>query len=270
MAEMGWRATGAIAPEAEADDLGPGHMQQPVTDDSTFPIEALNGCQQPRHRGVAVDVFSGINIAGLDPATNTGFTAATAITVDRDTGKRHLIDVFNKQVRAAGLRQLIMDWTEKYSINEWRIEKNAFQAFLTQDREINQFLASRGVRLREHHTGMNKHDPAWGIASMDSLLRGWQDGDALLTLPAQGQNEAYRQFKEQLARGIPTTPRLRRSTSRCRSGSRSSGPGDATRHLGTRNQQFLENTFLSQNDMDSRVVINIDDYLLEQSRQQAI
>lgn len=224
-------------------------------------------------RGVPVEVFSGFNIAGLDPATNSGFTACTVLTVDRDSGKRHLIDVFNKQVRAAGLRQFIMDWTEKYSINEWRIEKNAFQAFLTQDREINQFLASRGVRLREHTTGartgptaVSKLDPQWGIASMDALIRGWQDKDALLTLPALGQSEAYRQFKEQLCTWYPDHPKTQKIDLVMSFWFAELGAREVTRHLGVRNEQFLENPFLSQNDIDNRTVINIDDYLLEQQR----
>ncbi len=241
------------------------YMQQAVTEDATFPIEALNRCQEQRSRAVPVNVFSGYTIAGLDPATSSGFTACTVLTVDRDTGKRHLIDVFNKQVRAAGLRQLITDWTEKYGINEWRIERNAFQAFLTQDREINQFLASRGVRLLEHQTGMNKHDPEWGVASMDSLIRGWQDGDALLTLPAINQNEAYRQFKEQLATWYPDHPKTQKIDLVMSLWFAELGARDATRHLGVRNQNFLDNPYLSQNDLDSRTVINIDEYLREQS-----
>lgn len=243
------------------------YQQQPTNEDSNFIIEAINGCQEPRPRATGVTCTSPWTIAGLDPATSSGFTACTVLTVDRDSGKRHLIDVYNRQLRAAGLRQLIMDWTDKYDINEWRIEKNAFQAFLTQDREINQFLASRGVRLREHHTGVNKSDPEWGIASLDSLFRGWQDKQALLTLPALSQNEAYRQFKEQLVTWYPGHPKTQKTDLVMSFWFAELGAREVTRSLGVRKQEYLDNPFLSDNDREARVVIDIDQYLRDQSRQ---
>jgi hypothetical protein len=240
------------------------YQQQPQDEDSHFTIEAVNGCQDPRPRGTKVDVFSGYTVAGLDPAS-AGFTACTVLTVDRDTGKRYLVDVFNKQVRNAGLRQLIYDWTEKYGINEWRIEKNAFQAFLTQDREINQFLASRGVRLREHTTkGSNKWDPEWGVASLDTLFAGWQDKAALLSLPGLAQNEAYRQFKEQLVTWYPGHPKTQKTDLVMSFWFAELGIREVVRHLGVRKQTHLDNAFLSENDVAGRTVINIDDYLRDQ------
>lgn len=240
------------------------YQQQPTTEDANFTIEAINGCQEARTRGSVPQIFSPYIVAGLDPATSSGFTACTVLAVDRDNGRRHLVDVYNKHVRAAGLRQLIMDWTEKYSINEWRIEKNAFQAFLTQDREINQFLASRGVRLREHHTGTNKNDPEWGIASLDSLFRGWQDKQALLTLPALSQNEAYRQWKEQLVTWYPGHPKTQKIDLVMSFWFAELGAREVTRALGVRKQEFLDNPYLSENDLANRVVIDIDAYLREQ------
>jgi hypothetical protein len=246
------------------------YMQQPTIEDSTFSIEAINAVQEQRMRGVAVKCFSKYTVAGLDPAA-TGFTACTVLTADRDTGKRHLIDVFNKQVRNEGLRQLIYDFTEKYDINEWRIERNAFQAFLTQDREINQFLASRGVRLKEHTTGsrtsgstVGKHDPNWGVSSLDVLFRGWEDKTALLTLPAMGQNEAYRQFKEQLVTWYPDAPKTQKTDLVMSFWFAELGCRDQLRHLGVKRQTHLDNPFLSENDLQNRTVINIDEWIRDQ------
>ena len=254
------------------------YMQQSVSEDATFPIEAINGVQERRMRGSKLQLFSSYTVAGLDPAAS-GFTAACCLQVDRDTAKRHLIDVFNKQVRSQGLRQLIMDWTEKYGINEWRIEKNAFQSFLTQDREINQFLAARGVRLKEHTTGqttngntVGKHDPIWGVASMDALFRGWEDGNALLTLPAMAQNEAYRQFKEQLVAWYPDHPKTQKTDIVMSLWFAELAARDATRHLGVQKQEFLDNPFLSENYRAARTVIYVDEWLREQhnDRMQAL
>lgn len=243
------------------------YMQQPVTEDATFTIEAINGCQSGRTRcDIPTDTGPLYLIAGLDPATSSGFTAAVLIAVDRRSGKRYVIDMFNRQVRAAGLRQLIEDWTEKYPINEWRVEKNAFQSFLTQDREINQFLAARGVRLREHHTGNNKNDPQWGIASMDALFRGWQDGNALIDLPGMAQNEAYRTWKEQLITWYPDHPKTQKIDLIMATWFAELGARDVVRDMGIKRDNYMRNDFLSENDRENQVVVDIDTYLREQRR----
>ena len=240
------------------------YQQQPVTEDSTFTIEAINACQTARNRGTKVKVDNGYTIAGLDPATQAGYTACIVLTVDRRTGKRYVVDVFNRQLRAAGLRQLIEDFTEKHGINEWRIERNAFQAFLTQDREINQFLAARGVRLREHSTNTNKHDPEWGVASMDSLFRGWQDKQAILDLPANNQNEAYRTLKEQLVTWYPGHPKTQKTDLVMALWFAELAARELVKDLGLSRQNHLDNPFLSENDRQNQVVIDIDEYLRQQ------
>jgi hypothetical protein len=40
---------------------------------------------------------------------------------------------------------------------------------------------------------------------------------------------------------------------------------DATKHLGVRQQEFLDNPFLSENDIANRKVIYVDEWLREQS-----
>lgn len=244
------------------------YMQEPVAEDATFTIEAINAVQQPRNRSVLVPgVRSSWIIGGLDPATQAGFTAAVCLQVDRETGQRHLIDIHNKQLRSSGLRSLIEDWTEKYGINEWRIEKNAFQAFLTQDREINQFLAARGVRLKEHHTGAyNKNDTDWGVASLESLFRGYQDGHAMLTLPSMNQNEAYRSFKEQLCAWYPEHPKTQKIDLVMALWFAELAARDTVKHLGNKRQDFLDNPFASDNDRAGRVVIDVDEWI-RQNRQ---
>lgn len=242
------------------------YMQQPVASDATFTAEAINGCQSKRMRGEKPKVERPYVIAGLDPATSSGFTAAVVGVVDRKTGKRYPLDFHNRQLRAAGLRQLIMDWTERYGVNEWVIEKNAFQAFLTQDVEINQFLAARGVRLTEHHTGLNKRDADWGVASMDALFKGWQDGAALLDLPGMQQNEAYRSFKEQLITWYPDAPKTQKIDLVMAFWFFEIGCRAQVKDLNVRKQSHVDNPFLSEQDRANRTVINIDEYLLEQRR----
>ena len=90
------------------------------------------------------------------------------------------------------IRSLIKSWTEKYAIHEWRIEKNAFQAFLTQDQEIRQYLAGRGTILTDHLTGNNKNDPQFGVAALTMLF-----DTGLISLP-QPTTEAMKAMREQL------------------------------------------------------------------------
>lgn len=239
------------------------YMQEPVSEEAVFTIEAINGCQDgSRWRGQTPKLKNATIVAGLDPATSAGYTACVVLAVDRDTGKRYLIDVFNKQVRAEGLRELIMDWTERYDIDVWRIEKNAFQAFLTQDREINQFLASRGVRLDEHSTqGNNKNAPEWGVSSLENLFRGWQDKTALLDLPGMNPNEAYRTLKSQLVTWYPDHPKTQKIDTVMALWMAETAARKIVRHLGERKQSFLDNPFLSENDIADRTVINIDEWI---------
>lgn len=240
------------------------YQQEPISEDSTFTMEAITGVYTNRSIGASVPLDHKYTVAGLDPATQAGFTACVVLDVDRRKGTRHLVDVFNKQVRPVGLRELIMDWTEKYNVNEWRIERNAFQAFLTQDPEINQFLAARGVRLREHSTYSNKHDPEWGVSSLESLFRGWQDGTALLTLPGLGSKEAFRIFKEQLIAWYPNHPKTQKTDLVMAFWFAELAARDITRGLGQKKMTHLENSFLSERDMEQRTVININDWIDQQ------
>lgn len=248
------------------------YMQQPVSEDSTFTVQAVNGCKTQRNRGplrpgegnVPDDISSFYVVAGLDPATQAGFTAAISLAVDRRTGKRYLLDAFNAQVRPQGLRNLITDWTERLGINEWRVERNGFQAFLTQDREINSYLASRGVRLLEHETRQNKWDPDWGIASMEMLFRGYEDGIALIDLPGLGQSEALRTFVEQLVTWYPDCPKEQKTDMVMAFWFAELGVRNIIKDLGKKQQFHLHNPFLSETEKSQRVVIDIDEWMRDQ------
>ena len=45
----------------------------------------------------------------------------------------------------ANIRETIEEVTENYSVNEWVIEQNAFQLFLTTDENIQAYLRNKGV-----------------------------------------------------------------------------------------------------------------------------
>lgn len=156
------------------------YQQQQVPDNATFDQRTVaTSINRLRKNGPMTDVgmghrkggMSGLYvIGGLDPAT-VGKTAMMVWGLDRITGKRWVLDGFNQaNTSPTQMRDAVKRLTDQYKINEWVIERNAFQRFLTQDPELNKFLQSRGCLLKEHHTGSNKLDPDFGVMSMAPLF----------------------------------------------------------------------------------------------------
>lgn len=203
------------------------YQQQQVQEDSIFPVEAVNGCVDGSRMtgplspetGHRKEGMAGLYVVGgLDPAM-AGNTAAVCYAVDRATRKRWVLEVFNGTTTPDEIRDLMKDWTVKYNMHEWRVEKNAFQIMLTQDRDIRQFLASRGCLLREHFTGNNKWDTDFGVASMRDLFGTWQTKvgggyvaviPALISLPSR-QGEPVKALVEQLTTWYPDAPKTQKT-----------------------------------------------------------
>jgi hypothetical protein len=252
------------------------YQQQDISDDAIFdPVcvrGAIDGMRKagrlvPGHPGHPRDLSGFSIICGLDPAM-VGDTAAICYAVDRVSHKRYIVDAIKiTRPTPAQIRQLIFDWTGLYQPSEWIVEKNAFQSFLTQDEGIRQNLASRGVLLREHHTGTNKWDSGFGVASMSTLFGTKQhDGkhhrDNLMHLPSD-QTENIKALIEQLITWSPTTK----------------GKTDMVMALwfceiraremlnqGMHKTHHMKNPFLSRSEVGKRTVINIDELLAEKDR----
>ena len=253
------------------------YQQQDISDDAIFdPVcvkGSIDGMRKsgrlvPGHPGHPRDLSGFSFVCGLDPAM-VGDTAAVCYAIDRTSHKRYVVDAIKiTRPTPAQIRQLITDWTNVYTPSEWIVERNAFQSFLTQDEGIRQFLASKGTLLREHHTGNNKWDSGFGVASMSTLFgTKQQDGkhhrDNLIHLP-NDQTENIKSFIEQLITWSPTTK----------------GKTDMVMALwfceiraremlnqGIHATHHLKNPFLSRYEKSKRVVINIDELLAEQERQ---
>jgi hypothetical protein len=253
------------------------YQQQDISDDAIFdPVcvkGSIDGMRKagrlvPGNPGHPKDLNGFSFICGLDPAM-VGDTAAVCYAVDRISHKRYIVDAIKiTRPTPAQIRQLITDWTNVYAPSEWIVERNAFQSFLTQDEGIRQFLASKGTVLREHHTGNNKWDAGFGVASMSTLFGTKQpDGkhhrDNLIHLPSD-QTENIKSLIEQLITWSPTTK----------------GKTDMVMALwfceikarewlnqGIHTTHHLKNPFLSRYERGKRTVINIDNLLAEQERQ---
>jgi hypothetical protein len=209
-------------------------------------------------------------IIGIDPAMS-GDTAAVAYAVDRRTHKRYVMDVHvMSSPTPAAIRSLIKEWTDAYKPHTVIVESNAFQLFLTQDEEIRNFLATRGINYRPHYTGNNKQDPEFGVASLAPLFGTVvkRDGnnnnlkhadDNMIELPDSSRNEHIKKLIEQLVTWQPGVQGKRLKM-------------DAVMALwfceivardvlltSANVPNFLKNEFTPRAEIESRYIINLDD-----------
>ena len=252
------------------------YQQQDISDDSAFdPVcvrGSIDGMRKSGpliagHPGHPRDLQGFSIICGLDPAM-VGDTAAICYAIDRSSKKRYIIDAIKiTRPSPAAIRDLIFNWTSLHSPSEWIVEKNAFQSFLTQDEGIRQHLASRGVLLREHHTGNNKWDSGFGVASMATLFGTKQhDGkhhrDNLIHLPSD-QTENVKALMEQLITWSPTTKGktdLVMALWFCEIRARE------MLNYGQYATHHLKNPFLSPTEARKRVVVNLDELFAQKEK----
>lgn len=241
------------------------YMQDQVADDSTFKQADVQGCvDRARYPGRLMPGQSGHRkfgmegltvIAGVDPAA-AGCTAIQVWGLDRQTGTRWVLEIVNKRgMLPHELRAEMFRITERYGVSEWRIEKNAYQASLVQDRIIKDYMNGRGVLISGHTTDAKKWDPDYGVASMSTLFDGWQEGRNLIRLPSQTQSEPVRNFIEQLCAWTPETKSLTDTVMaawfveiRCRE----------LMQGGSDNWHTADNEFMSARDVESQFVVDIE------------
>lgn len=254
------------------------YQQEDVESDAIFSPEcvrgSVNGMRKsgPLRAGAAghpEELQAPYTICSLDPAMS-GDTFGIVYAGDRVTQKRYVLEAARIPAPTPQrIRELIFGWTEKYQPKVWVIEKNAFQLFLTQDEEINKFLASRGIRLVQHYTGANKMDAEFGVASMSSLF-GQQDKlgkfvpkSNLIELP-DSNSEPIKALIEQLITWSAGTK------------GKQDGPmalwfaetqmRDYINQNGAYGHTFVKNPFLTRNDLAKRKVVNLEEYQRMQER----
>lgn len=192
------------------------YQQQDVEEDAVFPLIAVNASINrlrkpgPIKPGVPGHPNSGnwVTLIGLDPAMS-GKTAAVAYALNRETGERLVLDVFNMiDPTPSKIRNLIEDWVTRFNPIEFRVEINAYQKAFSLDEDLRMWLANRGVQLREHFTGKNKWDTNFGVAGMSALFGSIREGkhqdDNLIELP-DATNEHIKALVNQLITWKPDT-----------------------------------------------------------------
>ena len=254
------------------------YQQQDVDSESVFAPEAVRGAVNgmracgPLIAGAAghpKDTTGFYTVCGLDPAMS-GDTFGVVVSADRTTKKRYLLDASRMPAPTPQrIRELIFSWTDRYKPQAWVIEKNAFQLFLTQDEQINQFLASRGIRLISHYTGANKMDMEYGVASMGPLFGQIGvdgkpiKGTNLLELP-RTDNESVKALIEQLITWSPGTK------------NKQDGPmalwfvetqiRDYVNQMGAHGHSWVKNSFATPRDLAKRQVVDLEQYAQHQKQ----
>lgn len=186
------------------------YMQASIAEDAVFPADMVQRCVNGRRQpgpmvagavGHRPQGMEGLYVIGsMDPAM-VGDTGVIVYGVDKTTKKRYVLKVL-KQPRATPrwIRDTIKELTDTFKIHQWVIERNAFQAFLTQDPELQEHLGGLGVFIREHTTGRNKWDIDFGVASMAPVF-----DNGLIELPTGHMVEACKALVEQLITWAPET-----------------------------------------------------------------
>ena len=256
------------------------YQQMDVEENSTFdPVCVRGSVDGMRKPGVLRAGLPGhpenpdgfYRICAMDPAI-VGDMAVVAYAVDRESGKRYVLDMLVKTApRPSEIREVFTSWTEMYSPQEWIVEDNAFQGFLAQDEEIRSYLSSRGVIMRSHHTGSNKMDPDFGVASMASLFgtssprsdgRGsTHNKDNLIQLPDLTNSFGVKTLVEQLTVWSPKVKTKNRKQDTVMALWFAELRAREVLHSSQgRSLWFGNSSFVSDRDMDSRMVIALDDW----------
>jgi hypothetical protein len=147
------------------------YQQADVAEDSTFDAVCVRGSVNPnRNHGPLEDLSGWHVVMGVDPAIS-GQMALAVVAGNRETGEFKVLTVETLiNPTPAMIKDLIIETARKYTPHEVLIEDNAFQGFLAQDEALNVGLANLGVVVRSHHTGANKTDPDFGVASLAALF----------------------------------------------------------------------------------------------------
>lgn len=259
------------------------YQQQDIGDDAVFPPGAVqcaidgtrwHGELKAGAVGHPPDGMKGMFVvAGLDPAT-VGHTAMLVMAVDRRTQKRWVLDAHDQAgMTPHQIRERMKEFTVRYGIKKWVVERNAFQAYLTRDEELKQWLYARQCILQEHYTHGNKYDPDFGVASMAPLFlscgtpqadgRGnWtrSPGGGLIGLPQTSKCTALRVLVDQLQVWQPEG--LARSQLTDMVMALWFAEIGARKYLGiggNHRATFAENAFLSRYDASRRKVIDLNE-----------
>lgn len=151
------------------------YQQLDASMDQVFPTGAvMASIDNSRAAGPMDGLYT---VVGVDPAAN-GYTAMIVMGLDRNTGKRFILDGFNmNRTPPELLIHKLKSFIEQYKCREAIVEVNAFQGFLARSAALRDFCFAHGCLLVEHQTGSRKWDEDLGVSSMSPLWLSCADHD---------------------------------------------------------------------------------------------
>ena len=162
-----------MAMEAETVALGlPGrfplrYQQEPVPEEGiVFDIPLIKEKCLDRSRGLGMGELPPMRlVAGLDPAARG---TQVAFMWGWDGSTLHMID-FDERIGGSviGAVKVMETWDDDFDLKLWFHEDNSGQ--IDAWRHVPEYVnaqAERGLIVKPHTTGMNKHDPESGLSSM--------------------------------------------------------------------------------------------------------
>jgi hypothetical protein len=253
------------------------YMQADVADEATFPEHAVKGAvngmrrQGPLVAGAVGHPERGQDglyvIASMDPS-GSGDTAFVAVAIDRESRKRYVLNATTIPMWSwPKVTEIVQTWTEQLDIREWVVEKNMYHSTFRQNETLATWLASKGVRTKEHYTGSQKQDVDLGVASLAPLFGEWHKPtgrwenlvEPLIELPSTHKGEGIKKLIEQLVTWSPATKNktdlvmaLWFADLRARE--------LVTAKSGRYSKSHLDNPYLSEYRRSQRRVISLTDY----------
>lgn len=182
------------------------YLNQPRPDGTLiFDPDIIRAKCLDNHRSIGLDDLPGSSyrlVAGLDPAA-AGVQAAFLWAVDlpsfaadydpedpRQADRKPAYYMVDMETQSAGgiggAETLILDWYDRYGVQLWVIEDEAYQRVFWDDPRIRKLQATHGIEIRPAHTSKHKHDPIFGVSGQ---ARRYHEG--LVRLPYFG-SEAVR------------------------------------------------------------------------------
>lgn len=199
------------------------YMQQDAEEEATFADHAVRATVAGMRRAGPLKAGApshppngqdGLYVIGAMDPSGSQDTAFVALAVDRETKKRYVLDC--KTISPWSwprVTEIVQKWTEELGVREWVVEKNMYHSTFRQNESLSHWLASRGVRTKEHYTGSSKQDVNLGVASLAPLFGEWQmQGnhwravvEPLISLPDMRGHEGVKKLVEQLVTWAPDT-----------------------------------------------------------------
>lgn len=186
-----------------------------VSEGQAFPLDLIESAYDYNLRAHQVPDGSTV-VIGIDPAA-AGYTAGVAIAVNRVTGERVVIDVWNEKDLMAdggdkreGVVQFILELAARYKARRVTLEANSAFTYVSSAPHLRSGLSDIGCALETVRAGKAHHDDDAMSLVLSNLF-----SNGIIKIPAQGASkQVYRDLVFQLLSWRPYDKKLIRDVVR--------------------------------------------------------